>query len=230
MNFNKHSNPEGQHALFSPSQSSWLRYDQGKIIDRFYSRYRAPLGTEIHEFAATQITLRHRITNVRMVKQSIATFIYTKYRNMDRKTELCIPYAMRLINNLGYLPDKVFEVVKEYVNDGIGYKMTPELVLRYSDDIFGTADAIAFRNNILRIHDLKTGESESDMEQLEIYTALFCLEYHIKPVDIQLIELRLYTVKGVLMFNPTVADILPIMDQIISIGKISKEFAVEEEG
>lgn len=230
MNFNKHSNLEGQHALFSPSQSSWLRYDETKIIDRFYSRYRAPLGTEIHDFAAIQITLNHRVSNVRTLKQSIATFIYTKYQNMDRKTGLYMPYATKLINNLGYLSNDVFEVVKEYINDGIGYKMTPELVLKYSDDIFGTTDTIAFRNNILRIHDLKTGESESDMEQLEVYAALFCLEYLVKPVDIDLIELRLYTIKGVLVFNPTVADILPIMDQIISIGKISKEFATEEEG
>ena len=106
-----------------------------------------------------------------------------------------------------------------YVNDAIGYKMTPEQVLYYSENCFGTADAISFRNGLLRIHDLKTGEIPAHMEQLEIYAALFCLEYNVKPGDIEM-ELRLYQSDEILYHNPTAMDILPIMDKIITFDKV----------
>ena len=78
-----------------------------------------------------------------------------------------------------------------YVNDAIGFKMIPEQILVYSENCFGTADAILFRNNFLRIHDLKTGVIPAHMEQLLIYASLFCLEYHVKPGEIEM-ELRIY--------------------------------------
>ena len=84
---------------------------------------------------------------------------------------------------------------------------------------FGTADAICFRNNTLRIHDLKTGTTPAKIEQLEIYAALFCLEYKIKPGEID-IELRLYQNNEVLVHKPTAEDILPIMDKIVHLNKI----------
>ena len=73
----------------------------------------------------------------------------------------------------------------------IGFKLTPEQVLYYSSNCFGTADAISFKDKFLRIHDLKTGVIPAHVEQLEIYAALFCLEYKVKPQDIGM-ELRLY--------------------------------------
>lgn len=100
-----------------------------------------------------------------------------------------------------------------YVNDAIGFHMTPEQVLYYSENCFGTADAICFRNQFLRIHDLKTGETPAHMEQLEIYAALFCLEYNVDPNDIN-IELRLYQSNEVGILNPERTDILYIMDKI----------------
>ena len=117
-----------------------------------------------------------------------------------------------------------------YVNDAIGFKMDTEVVLFYSERFFGTADAISFRDNFLRIHDLKTGKSgkiEDHVEQLEIYAALFCLEYRIKPGDIQM-ELRVYKNDEVLVHNPTAEDILPIMDKIIHLDKLLEQ--IEEEG
>ena len=91
--------------------------------------------------------------------------------------------------------------------------MTPEQVLYYSENCFGTADTICFRNQFLRIHDLKTGETPAHMEQLEIYAALFCLEYNVDPNDIN-IELRLYQSNEVGILNPERTDILYIMDKI----------------
>lgn len=113
-----------------------------------------------------------------------------------------------------------------YVNDAIGFRMTPEQPLYYSEFCFGTADAIAFRKNSLRIHDLKTGTTPASMEQLEIYAAIFCLEYQIKPGDIKM-ELRIYQDNKAVCFKPSVADILPIMDQIVYFDKLLHSVANE---
>lgn len=114
-----------------------------------------------------------------------------------------------------------------YVNDAIGYAMTPEQVLYYSDNCFGTADSICFRDNLLRIHDLKTGEIPAHIEQLEVYAALFCLEYHYKPSDIA-IELRIYQFDEILVANPTPDIIVPIMDKIVTFDKIIDEIKQQE--
>lgn len=114
-----------------------------------------------------------------------------------------------------------------YVNDAIGYAMTPEQVLYYSDNCYGTTDAISFRDNFLRIHDLKTGETPAHIEQLEVYAALFCLEYHYKPSDIG-IELRLYQFDDVFVETPTPDIIVPIMDRIVTFDKIIDEIKQQE--
>lgn len=111
------------------------------------------------------------------------------------------------------------QTICRYVNDAIRYNMEPEVVLFYSPNFFGTADAICFKNNVLRIHDLKTGSTPVKMEQLYIYAALFCLEYKIKPGEIEM-ELRIYQNDQVMTENPTAEDILPIMDKIIHLDKI----------
>lgn len=114
-----------------------------------------------------------------------------------------------------------------YVNDAIGYKMIPEQILVYSENCFGTADAILFRNNFLRIHDLKTGVIPAHMEQLIIYAALFCLEYHIKPGEIET-ELRIYQNNDIQIAKPTAEDILPVMDRIIKADGIIKKIKEQE--
>jgi hypothetical protein len=120
---------------------------------------------------------------------------------------------------LGIKQPRSNKTLYAYVNDAIGFRMETEVVLFYSEYFFGTADAISFRNNMLRIHDLKTGVSPVKMEQLLIYAALFCLEYKIKPGEIEF-ELRIYQNDEVEIFNPTAEDILPIMDKIIHLNKI----------
>lgn len=129
---------------------------------------------------------------------------------------------------LGQKLPKSQKTLNMYVNDAIGFKMKPEQVLYYSDNCFGTADAIIFRNNLLRIHDLKTGVTRAHMEQLEIYAALFCLEYNKKPSDIDM-ELRIYQNNEIIVHTPTVEDILPIMDKIITFDKIIDKMKIEGE-
>ncbi len=128
---------------------------------------------------------------------------------------------------LGQKLPKSKKTLNMYVNDAIGYKMVPEQILYYSENCFGTADTISFRNDFLRIHDYKSGDVPAHMEQLEIYAALFCLEYNKKPSDISM-ELRIYQNDEVVFFNPTVEDILPIMDKIITSDRIIRKLKSEE--
>lgn len=110
------------------------------------------------------------------------------------------------------LPDTQ-QTINQYVNDAIGFRMTPEKILAYSDNCYGTADCIGFRNNKLRIHDLKTGRTPAPMTQLEIYAGLFCLEYNFKPIEIEM-ELRIYQNDKVFAHVPEPDAIFHIMDVI----------------
>jgi hypothetical protein len=176
MNFNQHSNLSGLHAPFSPSQSSWLRYDDERALEVYENKKAARVGTQLHEWAKTTI-------------------------------------------DLGIKQPKSKKTIYAYVNDAIGFRMSTEVVLLYSDKFFGTADAISFRNGFLRIHDLKTGKIPADIEQLEIYAALFCLEYRVKPSEIEM-ELRIYQNDEVLVHNPAPEDISDIMDRIVHLNKL----------
>lgn len=150
---------------------------------------------------------------------------YTRFTAAQRGTELH-DFAAQAIR-LGQKLSRSKKTLNMYVNDAIGYKMTPEQVLYYSDNCFGTADAISFRNGLLRIHDLKTGVIPAHMEQLLVYSALFCLEYRIKPAEID-IELRIYQNDEVLVHNPEVDEIAPIIDKIITFDKLINRIKAEE--
>lgn len=129
--------------------------------------------------------------------------------------------------DLGIKQPRSQRTLSAYVNDAIGFRMATEVVLYYSPRFFGTADAISFRNGVLRIHDLKTGVTPVKMEQLMIYAALFCLEYGIKPGDIT-IELRIYQSDTIKEFVPTAEDIVPIMDRIVHLDKLLEKIDNEE--
>ena len=130
--------------------------------------------------------------------------------------------------DLGIKQPKSKKTLYAYVNDAIGYKMDTEVVLYYSPRFFGTADSISFRNNFLRIHDLKTGKTPVHMEQLMVYAALFCLEYKIKPGEIDM-ELRIYQNDDILVCNPTAEDIVPIIDKIVHLNKMFDKLESRED-
>ena len=187
MRFNRHQNLSGLHAPFSPSQSSWLRYDDAKAIDVFKNKKAAEHGSRLHEWA----------------KETI---------------------------ELGIKQPRSNKTLYMYINDALGFRMTPEVVLFYSERFFGTADAISFRDNFLRIHDLKTGKVgkiEGHIEQLEVYAALFCLEYKVKPHEIR-IELRIYKNDEVVCHQPTPERIMDIIDQIVHLDKLLLKLEREE--
>ena len=118
------------------------------------------------------------------------------------------------------------KTLNQYINDAIGFRMNPEQILFYSQNAFGTADAVSFRKNFLRIHDLKTGVTPASFEQLEIYAAFFCLEYGVKPFEIGM-ELRLYQNDEVSIFEPEREKITYIMDRIITFDKLLDKVRAE---
>ena len=154
--------------------------------------------------------------------------LITSYKNFtasQRGTELH-EFAATCIK-LGQKLPRSNKTLNMYVNDAIGYKMTPEQVLYYSDTCYGTADSIVFRDNKLRIHDLKTGAIPAHIEQLMVYTALFCLEYKMKPGLIDT-ELRIYQKCEIIPYNPTPDEILTRMDLIVRMDKVLQERKAEE--
>jgi hypothetical protein len=150
---------------------------------------------------------------------------YNRFLAVQKGTELH-DFACTCIM-LGQKLPKSNKTLNMYVNDAIGFKMRPEQVLYYSDNCFGTADAISFRGDILRIHDLKTGVTPAHMNQLLIYSALFCLEYAIKPSEIET-ELRIYQNNEIVFMKPTIEDIAPIMDKIITFDKVINKINQQE--
>lgn len=99
-----------------------------------------------------------------------------------------------------------------YINDAIRFRMTPEVVLFFNDDFFGTADAVVFSKNILRVHDLKTGIHPGDLRQIKIYFVLFCLEYKINPYDIEMIG-RIYQNDEIIEFIGDPKEIRDLMEK-----------------
>ena len=197
--------PSGAHALLSGSRYSWFNYDEEKLFNYVASTYAASIGTAIHDVAARLIKHQMKVS-----KASAKTVIMLEL--LDKK----IPRAF--IDVERYLENFV-----AYVNDAVGFGMRPEQVLRYSENAFGTADAILFdeKKKVLRIHDYKSGVTQPCLRQLEIYAAFFCLEYHVQPKDIS-IELRIYWNGQIITGLPTAADIVPIMDKIITFDNFIK--------
>lgn len=144
--------------------------------------------------------------------------VYINSLAVERGTKLH-EIAANLIKYNLKLPRKK-ATLNLYVNDGIGFRLSPEVALKYSDICFGTADTIGFDDvdKVLRISDLKTGVSIASMHQLEIYAALFCLEYSFDPKDIS-IELRIYQNDEVELNEPEADAIQHIMNVIIDSDK-----------
>lgn len=209
MKWHDHSKLSGLHAFCGASDYHWINYDNEKLISRYHGDIAKRIGTAIHDSAKTLIDGRIKITED---DRNLIRYILESKgfpRNIDVE-----PMLLNLI---------------PYVNDAIGFRMETERLLYFSDYFFGTADTIAFneRTKKLRIHDLKTGAIPAHIEQLLIYMALFCLEYKYKPAEIKA-ELRIYQNGEILYFEPTVEDVLPVMDKIVTFNKILEDLKSEE--
>lgn len=200
MIFNKHSELEGKHAILSPSKHYWLNYDDDGLIKNYISSFATDIGTLVHEYACDRIRYKMPMDA----------------ENEEAKNSLLVFLLKHGIPFKAIDLDRIFYNLVSYVNDAIGYKMESEIVLKYSDLCFGTADAIGVRRNQLRIHDLKTGVTPASMDQLLIYAGLFFLEYKrdYRPSTMK-IELRIYQNQDILISNPTEDEIKTVMNKIV---------------
>lgn len=137
-------------------------------------------------------------------------------------------FASQCINLNQKLP-RSKRTLNSFVNDAIGFRMKSEVVLYYSDNCFGTADAISFneKDNLLRIHDLKTGVTPASMDQLMVYAAIFCYEYNKNPMDLKF-ELRIYQCDEIIVHEPLGEEIKDIMDIIKRFDGIINTLKMEE--
>lgn len=191
---------EPQHAFLSPSKYTWVNNDPDKVVAMFVSSFSQPIGTLLHEFAAERISWRKKLTK----HGSDAPHHWLRHSGIPE-------FAIDM--------ERIYPNLMRYVNDSVGYGMEPEQLLKYSDNCFGTADAIVYSKGLLRIHDLKTGETPAHMEQLEIYSALYCLQNDIPdPANIDM-ELRIYQSDEVFVHNPDPEVIAEIMDRIVILDK-----------
>ncbi len=146
---------------------------------------------------------------------------YATWKAAERGTKLHA-LAAELIS-LGVKLPANHSTLSMYVNDAIRFRMQPEQVLYYSPNCFGTADAISFDRGKLRIHDLKTGVHKASMRQLDVYMAIFCLEYDVDPFEIKA-ELRIYQNDEVVVEDPDREAIDQLMHKIIFFDGLIRDF------
>jgi hypothetical protein len=118
------------------------------------------------------------------------------------------------------------KTLSSYINDAIGFKMTPEVILVATDNAFGTADAVAFRNKLLRIHDLKNGATVAKMDQLLIYACYFMIEYKFKPKELDIV-LRIYQNDEVLEYEPELDELAHTIDKIYTFDELINKWKAE---
>ena len=152
------------------------------------------------------------------------TDLYRNFHAAEEGTKLH-DFAAHCIR-MGEKLQKKKRTLNMYVNDAIDYEMTPELPLYFSRNCFGTTDALAFKNGILRIHDFKSGIVPAHEEQLYIYSALFCLEYDVAPEDIEIIN-RIYQSNDIAEYRPEGGVIRNIMQKTIRYDAIIEELRQE---
>ena len=208
MIWNDHSDLKGKHSILSPSQNSWLRYSDvdnySSLMRRCVAEYSATAGTIIHDYAQQRI-----FNKLPMSGEEQNAVMLELLRNG-------IPlYAIDI--------SQFYQTLVEYVNDTIDYGMDPEVTLYYSNNAFGTCDAIRYYRRNLRIHDLKTGIKPAGFDQLIVYAAYFFLEYgkkmKLKPENVDT-ELRLYQSSEISICHPAIEDIYAAIDKIVELDPV----------
>ena len=208
MLWNDHSRDikKGDHAFLGASKHSWLNYDEEQLEIAWKRQYATLKGTVLHELASSLIDNKIKLLR----KDTHLVLLYLLENGVPRSVIDLDAIMMNLI---------------PYVEDGIGYRMRTEQVLYYSDNCFGTTDAIIFdeKKSLLRIHDYKSGVTPVQITQLIIYDALFCLEYDVKPGEIEH-DLRIYQDGEIIGDQPTAPVILETMDKIVRFDRMIDSF------
>lgn len=213
MQWHEHLNLEGRHSFLAPSNHSWKNYDDSKLISVFEGNKRKIEGTYLHQWAEDLIKSVNRTKDILRMTGSKRIFrIDIDAVRMEGDKDSVVRES------------KAKETVFMYVADAIKFDMAAEIPLSYDDRYcFGTADAIQFDGQLLRIHDLKTGETPASIDQLIIYAALFCLEYNQDPNRL-IFELRIYQTDQILIHKPTNEEIIDMMNRIIHLVEVLRRY------
>lgn len=206
MIWKDYSKLKNTHAFCGASKYSWRNWDIEKLLQSKVNSYATTIGTLLHDFAARCITRKFRLN--KSDKRMLLLYLHVEHDIPEEAIDV----------------DRIFPTMQMYVNDAIGFRMDPEITLYYSDDFYGTTDAISWRDNCLRISDLKTGITPASFEQLENYAAFFCLDYKVKPSQIEKLEFRIYQNGEIALAEPDPEIIFPIIDQIIEFNKALMAF------
>ena len=206
MIWKDYSKLKNTHAFCGASNYRWRNYDPDKLIQSKINSYATTIGTLLHEYAADNI--RNRFKIAKSDKRSIL-----RYLSIEHGIILSSIDISRLFPNL-----------MTYVNESIDFNMDPEVTLYFSDDFYGTADAISWNDGVLRISDLKTGVTPASFMQLENYAAFFCLDYKIKPTQIKQMEFRIYQNDEVMFAAPEPIILSPIIEMIIEFNRVLQDF------
>ena len=198
------------HAFLSPSKYTWVYKEADDLVKNYVNSWGPIIGTRLHEIAANLIKDKIKLS------KNDKKIVYFELLH----SQYMIPRSV--VDGIDL--ELIFENLRTYVNDAIGFGMTPEETLYYSDNCFGTSDAISTIDNILRIHDLKTGETKAHMEQLQIYAALYCLMHRRKPSSFKSIELAIYQHNDILHITAQPDEIKEIMDKIVEADKELNNF------
>lgn len=138
-------------------------------------------------------------------------------------------YAKRAIKLGHKMPDEPL-TMNMYVNDCIGWRLKPEVLLYWSPFCFGHADALGFSKSksLLRVSDLKTGKTRTTFDQLIVYAALWFLENeYTRPWEFET-ELRIYQSNKVKVLYPDPHDdIFTAMDRILTGTRLLEEISSE---
>lgn len=206
MIWKDYSRLKDAHAFCGASNYRWRNYDAEKLIQSKINSYAKEIGTLLHKRA------EHYILKPKKMIKSSKISIYD-YLTIDND----IPESAIDI-------DRLFPNLMNYVNETISFGMDPEITLYFSDELFGKADAISWEDGVLRISDLKTGDTPASFMQLENYATFFCLDYKIKPSQIKKLEFRIYQNNEVLFADPDPHILNPIIEQAIEFNKILSDF------
>lgn len=221
--FHEHPELRGKHAFLGASNHSWTKDTPEQLYNRIVSSYATQRGTKFHTIAKylikTGIKLSDTVDSRNLV---MALMMLDNLVVDDEDRPIHIP---KEFINL----EQIFPTLMAYVNDGIGFGMSPEVKLKHSDEAFGTVDTICFTRNVLRIHDLKTGVKPASFEQLIIYAALYFLEYKKKLEKVEVV-LALYQNGEIFEYRPDKSEIAEKMETIITDATYVQKILDESEG
>ena len=78
MNFNNHSNLEGQHAFLGASKYHWINYGEDKVAEAYRNFLATQKGTVLHAFAAQCIMLNQKLPKS---KQTLNMYVNDALKN-----------------------------------------------------------------------------------------------------------------------------------------------------